>query len=283
MNIFERSNLPKISQFRIVAGIILILAGLALFVDRFLQTGWLSFTILPAVGFFLYFSGLKQHNTWLILAGGIVSGIGTGVAMALSPITYHPSLASQVGLFSIYSGIGWVAVVVSTRLFSHKALLWGIVPAGVLCGVGYYFIFTPMAWYDLVLCLGLGTGFSLLIWGLISKLIGLVIPGCILVSAAPGIYLAWRAPETGNPLVHTGIMLVWLALGWALITLSGRILIHRFLWWPLIPGGILAMVGWGLYIGGDPENALVFISNTGSVGLMIFGLYLLLMRKGIHH
>ena len=43
------------------------------------------------------------------------------------------------------------------------------------------------------------------------------------------------------------------------------------------------MVGWGLYIGGDSDNALGFISNTGGIALMIFGLYLLLMRKGIHH
>jgi hypothetical protein len=98
-----------------------------------------------------------------------------------------------------------------------------------------------------------------------------------------GVYFAWSTPEVGNSLVHTGIMLVWFALGWALITLSGRILVHKFIWWPLIPGGILAMVGCGLYIGGDPGNALNFISNTGSIGLMIFGLYLLLMRKGIHH
>jgi hypothetical protein len=42
-------------------------------------------------------------------------------------------------------------------------------------------------------------------------------------------------------------------------------------------------VGTGLYIGGDPTRALGFIGNTGSIALMIFGLYLLLMRKGIHH
>jgi len=26
-----------------------------------------------------------------------------------------------------------------------------------------------------------------------------------------------------------------------------------------------------------------FIGNTGSVGLILFGIYLLLLRKGIHH
>jgi hypothetical protein len=124
---------------------------------------------------------------------------------------------------------------------------------------------------------------DLLFWGMAARLFGLVIPGCLVVAIAPGIYFAWSSPITGNPLVYTGIMLVWFAFGWGLITLCGRLIIHHFIWWPLIPGGILAMVGCGLYIGGDPGNALNFISNTGSIALVIFGLYLILMRKGIHH
>jgi hypothetical protein len=78
-------------------------------------------------------------------------------------------------------------------------------------------------------------------------------------------------------------MLSWFAFGWALITACARMITHKYIWWPLIPGGILIMVGMGLYIGGDPRNALGFIGNTGSIALMIFGLYLLLMRKSIHH
>jgi hypothetical protein len=73
-------------------------------------------------------------------------------------------------------------------------------------------------------------------------------------------------------------MLVIFALGWGLITVFSRFIINKFIWWPLIPGGVLAMVGWGLYIGGNPGNALSFIGNTGSIGLIIFGIYLLLWR-----
>jgi hypothetical protein len=58
-----------------------------------------------------------------------------------------------------------------------------------------------------------------------------------------------------------------------------RVASEKFVWWPLIPGGLLAVVGWGLYIGGDPGNALAFIGNTGSIGLIIFGVYLLLLRR----
>jgi hypothetical protein len=44
---------------------------------------------------------------------------------------------------------------------------------------------------------------------------------------------------------------------------------------------VLAMVGWGLYIGGNPGSALSFIGNTGSLGLIIVGAYLLLLRRSI--
>ena len=76
-------------------------------------------------------------------------------------------------------------------------------------------------------------------------------------------------------------MLVILAIGWGLITVFSRVITDKFTWWPLIPAGILAMTGWGLYIGGNPDNALGFIGNTGSIVLIILGIYLLLLRHGI--
>jgi len=44
-------------------------------------------------------------------------------------------------------------------------------------------------------------------------------------------------------------MLVGFALGWLLITILSRTITSKFIWWPLIPGGVLAMVGWGIYCG----------------------------------
>lgn len=283
MNIFDHPNNAKIHPIRSVAGFLLVMAGIILFVDRYLRTGWLSYVILPMIGAIFFVFGVRYRNSWILLAGGVISGIGIGVASALSPIFNTQAILSQIGLISLYTGIGWLLVVITTAFFTLRPVWWGAIPAGVLIGVGYCLVFTPMRWFDFILYLALGTSLGLLAWGLVQKLIGLVIPGCLLLSTGPAIYFAWSNTSKVNPLVSTGIMLVWLAFGWALITVSGRILIHRFLWWPLIPGGILAMVGCGLYIGGDPDNAIGFISNTGSIGLMIFGLYLLLMRKGIHH
>ncbi len=108
----------------------------------------------------------------------------------------------------------------------------------------------------------------------------LLFQGAFLVTTGPAIYQAWgtRCHLCSG---KTGSMLVILAIGWGLITVSSRVITDKFTWWPLIPAGILAMTGWGLYIGGNPDNALGFIGNTGSIVLIILGIYLLLLRHGI--
>lgn len=283
MNTLGNSHPFRISNFRLVVGALLLLAGGLLFLDRYLRTGWLSLAVLPGTALFVFLWGLRLRHINLILVGGIVGGLGAGILAAFGPNAQSLSLGTRVGLIALYSGLGWGIVVATRAALTSRTAWWGMVPAGILGGLGYCLLFTPVRWVDVVLYLSMGVGVPLFFWGAITRLIGLIIPGCLLVATGLGVFWAWQSPAINNPLVNTGMMLVWFALGWVLITLSGRIIVHRFLWWPLIPGGILAMVGWGLYIGGDPGNALGFIGNTGSIGLMIIGLYLLLMRKGIHH
>jgi hypothetical protein len=283
MNVFDQTGIGKVNNPRATVGMVLIIAGAILFMDRYLQTGWLSLIVLPSVGLFLFGWGIRWRSNTIILAGGLLGGMGAGGIAAFAPIGEPHPLLTQIGLVSLFTGLGWLAVLLATYNFTAHTLWWAIVPGGVLTSLGSSLVFTSQNWPDFVLYLSVGLGIALLVWGLGARLFGLTIPGCLLLGAGAGIYLAWRPPVNENWLVQIGVMLVWFALGWLLITVSGRIIMQRYLWWPLIPCGILAVVGWGLYIGGDPDNALGFISNTGSIGLMIFGLYLLLMRKGIHH
>lgn len=273
----------KIYPFRSVAGVVLILAGGILFVDRHLQTGWLSLAVLPAIGLFLFLWGVRTSHTGLIVAGGIFAGTGIGIWSAFNGITPPRQLMTQIGLLSLYSGFGWAAVVIATVMATSRPQWWALIPAGVFGSLGACILFSRQTWGDFVLYLSLGVAVPLLLWGLADRLFGLTIPGCLILGAGLGTYLGWQSPQVENGLVQTGVSLVWFGLGWMLITLTGRFILLRYIWWPLIPGGIIAVVGWGLYIGGDPDNALGFISNTGAIALMIFGLYLLLMRKGIHH
>jgi hypothetical protein len=297
MSTMGHSTTVKNVNLRAIFGIVLILAGGTLFLDRYLKTGWLSLMILPAIGLFLYLYGIRLRHNGMLIAGGLLIGIGAGSIAAWGSgiqvsgfggtglINGDRPVSTQIGLLALFSGIGWILVVMTTIAVTQTATWWGLIPGGILSGFGVTLLFSPMRFEDFILYLALGTGLPLLLWGLIDRLIGLIIPGSLLVTAGPGIYMSWQshAPFLGNTLVQTGIMLIWFALGWALISASGRAILNKYIWWPLIPGSILAVVGIGLYIGGDPKHALGFIGNTGSIALMVFGLYLLLMRKGIHH
>lgn len=278
----EPNSTMHVHNFRTTAGVILILAGGVLFLDRYLQTGWLSMMILPVIGLYLYQWGARIHHTGLIVCGAMLGSLGAGVLAAFNPVVRIPPVVDQIGRIALCLGLGWLLVLFTTAQRTRTAW-WAGIPAGILVALGACLLYSPIRWGDFVLYMSLGVAVPLLVWGLGARILGLAIPGCLLGTIGPGIYVAWQASEGENSLVRTGIMLVWFALGWALITLSGRAILEKYLWWPLIPGGIIVMVGLGLYIGGNPDNALGFIGNTGSIMLMIFGLYLLLMRKGIHH
>jgi hypothetical protein len=158
---------------------------------------------------------------------------------------------------------------------------WPLLPGGIIGGLSLCFLTNSLEPLDFIFFIGIGTSLPLLFWGTFNRLFGLIIPGSLLLGIVPGIYLAWGEIIEKSGLAQTGIMLVCFAFGWILITLFSRAITEKIVWWPLIPGGILGMVGWGLYIGGNPGNALSFIGNTGSITLIIFGLYLILLRRGI--
>ncbi len=212
----------------------------------------------------------------------------SSIAAAFSSIIYlrktefTPITIPILGLSFVTIGLIWGFLFIIRYLSLKKAETYLLFPFLVFSSTGMPFLLGEMHLLDFILYIGIGIGICFLLAGLIWKLIGFIIPGSLLVGLAPGLYFAWENTSLNNPLEQTGIMLVGFAFGWGLITVTSRTLTRKFVWWPLIPGGILAVVGWGLYIAGNPESAIGFIGNTGSVGLIIFGIYILLMRRSFH-
>lgn len=273
-------SLPhRISAFW-VGGVSLIAVGILILLDWFLKTGWLSAISIPMVVLLLLGWSLREKRFGWVIPSALALGLAGGGAVAL----LRPGIIdiyARVGTLLIGFSFGWLLIFVFARWLIGKFAFWALIPGIVIGATGICLVFSARSLLDFVLNIGIGLGAAFLLWGISQRLFGLIIPGCILITAAPGISLAWNGNNPGNGLTQTGIMLVWFALGWGLITVCSRVITDKFVWWPLIPGGILAMVGWGLYLGGDPKNASSFIGNTGAIGLIIFGLYLLLMRSGI--
>jgi len=276
----SRSIRLPVRHWSEVAGIYFIVIGLVVLADLSLQTGWLTLIILPAIGLSFLAGGFYQRRVGLLIAGSLTLGLGTGVFILFSQSLALDMLA-RFGALLLAFGASWFLIPLFTYWLLRRVAWWALIPGGVIVGAGLAMVSEPLRLTSFALYIGACLGLALLAWGAYARLLGLIIPGCLLVSMGPGVYAAWTAVNEPSALSRTGIMLVAFALGWGLITVFSRVIKSAFVWWPLIPGGILAMVGWGLYIGGNPENALSFIGNTGSIGLIIFGVYLLLLRRGI--
>ncbi len=136
-------------------------------------------------------------------------------------------------------------------------------------------------WLRLFFLPALGAIF--LLWGSITRSIGLLIPGGILGGIGLGVVLNAGPLESLGGDAEGGVFLLSFALGWGLITLLSALVTQETHWWPLIPGGIMAAIGGALLAGGAAMDALNVVGNllgrAWPLGLVALGLYLLLRHK----
>lgn len=265
---------------RAVVGIALILGGSFVLLDQLTHWSWFMPLSVFAGGCVLLLGGVRLRQLGLIISGWIVVGIGAGIFIAaILPATW--SLLQRIGWVLVFSSSGFGMIPWSTSQRYQYAGWWAWFPMAIVGTTGICFLIHPFQMANFILFPALGLGIVFIGLGVIKRWIGFVIPGSLLVVSGLGVYIPWIMRFTPNSLTRTGTMLVIFAFGWVLISVLSRSITHQFVWWPLIPGGVLAVVGWGLYIGGDPNSALTFIGNTGTIVLIILGIYLLLLRRGI--
>ncbi len=265
----------------VLLGAALLLVGALVLLEQYLGTGWLPWAAVGLAGILFLIEGTRSQIIGWLIPGGLLTGTGVGLFLAFNPYA-DGDLPARIGILLLSVAAGWGLITAGSLPGRGKTAWWPMVPGGLFAALGGYMVFSDRSFLAFVLYLTSGLGLILLIWGIFWRLYGLIIPASLLVTIGPGVYIAWATQTAANPLSKTGLMIAAFSFGWGLIVFFARIVLAKFVWWPLIPGGVMAMVGWGLYIGGDPGSAPAFIANTGSVALIIFGLYLLLLRKSIH-
>jgi len=144
----------------------------------------------------------------------------------------------------------------------------------VLILVGLTALLSNLFNFELYLVLLIGV--CLLVWGIFSHRSGRIIPGSVLSGIGLGI-LALQGPwnlalsDKGR----SGFFMLCFALGWFLITALTCLVTSKTLWWPLIPGGIMAVTGMVLLI--NNQWFLNFLNLIWPVVLILVGLYLVLV------
>ena len=122
-------------------------------------------------------------------------------------------------------------------------------------------------------------GLIFLIWGLAARSIGLIIPGGILSGIGLGLYFMLQSGIDRPDASGAGIFLLCFAGGWAMISLLSLVTQEGFQWWPLIPGGIIGVIGLALLGGGFGQELLKVAGYAWPLILVGIGIYLLLRGR----
>jgi hypothetical protein len=135
----------------------------------------------------------------------------------------------------------------------------------------------PAAWWALWFLPLLGVLF--LAWGLLSREVGLLVPGGILVGIGAGVLFMQAYQSAVGDMAAAGTFLLIFAAGWVMITLAALI-IHKTVWWPLVVAAVLAVVGAGLIIGGPALTVLEALGKLWPLVLVGLGAWMLIRRSG---
>ncbi len=145
----------------------------------------------------------------------------------------------------------------------------------ILIGIGVLFLISR--WVDFsgvneswgfFLLPALGAFF--LIWGIVTREGGLMIPGGILSGVGWGSVLVGSDLFSGA--AEGGVFLISLGLGFASIALVTTIFAKKKHMWSLIPGGILVSIGAAILFGGVLMTLLTLVGKFWPIILIVVGI-----------
>lgn len=123
-----------------------------------------------------------------------------------------------------------------------------------------------------------GLGIALLAYGLYTREYGFVVPGSIVTGLGLGILLSVRVLTLEGP-ATAGVILLGLAAGFLAISIFSPYVGQPFFSWPIVPAGIIGLIGMMLLVGGVMLDVLAFLTNTWPVFLVAAGLIVILWPR----
>jgi hypothetical protein len=143
---------------KVVAGVALIIVGLLILLNSFVQ-GDIGAIILLAVGLVFLAWGILARHAGPMIPGGILSGISVGLLL----VQQHTFVETEsAGIITLCLGIGFLVILPLSMFFSSHPQRWSLIPGGILTVVGALLLFG-------------GVGLDILTW--VSKLWPLVLVG----------------------------------------------------------------------------------------------------------
>lgn len=116
-------------------------------------------------------------------------------------------------------------------------------------------------------------GAAFVVWSLVSRVWGLLIPGCVILGVGGGILIhkAFGLGGTGKG----GVFLICMAAGWFLLTLLSAVGFRKRVLWPMIPGGVLALIGAIQLSGSDARAYFSLLNDYWPIAAIVVAVWIL--------
>mgnify|MGYP001799179768 CR=1 FL=1 len=147
-----------------------------------------------------------------------------------------------------------------------------LVGLGVVFLIGRFFKFDGLPTALLILG-GLALMFG--VAGMVTRESGYFVPSGILGGIGLGIGLMSIPLSINNGDAEGALFLLGFAAGWVAIVGLTAVFSNRTQWWPIIPGGIMAIIGGSLLVGEVGISLLEGVGNYWPVILIVIGVYVI--------
>jgi hypothetical protein len=127
----------------LIGGLILILGGLLALAAQFAPNLWGDFFgqfLLLGLGLIFMIAGVLTRQGGWFIPGGILTGLGAGVALMASPWSSRLP-GDEGGWFLLAFAAGWALIPIMTAIFSDETHWWALIPGGVIGLVGAAVLF----------------------------------------------------------------------------------------------------------------------------------------------
>jgi hypothetical protein len=117
-------------------------------------------------------------------------------------------------------------------------------------------------------------GLIFLIWGIVVRNPGLLVPGGVLTGLGVGVLLAQDVFKTSDQ-QSGAVILISMGVGFLIITPLSLLVARRRQYWALVPGAILLLIGAAILVGGVALQVVQDIGMFWPLILIAAGVYVL--------
>ncbi len=132
----------------LVGGLILVVMGIAALISQFVDTddGLWGMLIVLGLGLIFMAAGIVSREFGFLVPGGILTGIGTGIALLVGPWQGTFQAVDDGGLFLLAFAGGWFLITLMGLLVTHEFHWWPLIPGSIIGLVGLAIMFGGVLW-----------------------------------------------------------------------------------------------------------------------------------------